>query len=68
MKVVYTDPDVEMNLVMREPYQVVFGSIPEDADVTLMMKGRHGRQVLARRAPKAGHGRPDGSDHAGVRA
>jgi hypothetical protein len=38
MKVVYTDPDVEMNILMRDPMQVILGPIDEDAVVTLMMK------------------------------
>src|SRR5690349_20728762 len=38
MKVIYTDPDIEMNIVMRDPMQVVAGPIDEEADVTLMMR------------------------------
>ena len=37
MRVLYTDPDVEMNVVMREEYQIVQGPISEPADVTLAM-------------------------------
>ena len=38
MKVIYTDPDIEMNIMMRDPMQVVAGPIDEEADVTLMMR------------------------------
>ena len=38
MKVIYTDPDIEMNIIMRDPMQVVAGPIDEEADVTLMMR------------------------------
>ena len=38
MKVIYTDPDIEMNILMRDPMQVVAGPIDEEADVTLMMR------------------------------
>ena len=38
MKVIYTDPDVEMNILMRDPMQVVIGPVDDEADVTLMMK------------------------------
>jgi hypothetical protein len=37
MRVLYTDPDVEMNVVMRDPVQVTAGPIDEAADVTLAM-------------------------------
>ena len=37
MRVIYTDPDVEMNVVMRDPIQVTAGPIDEAADVTLAM-------------------------------
>jgi putative sterol carrier protein len=38
MKVIYTDPDIEMNILMRDPMQVIAGPIDEEADVTLMMR------------------------------
>ena len=38
MKVVYTDPECELNIVMREPMQVVLGPIDDAPDVTLMMR------------------------------
>ncbi len=38
MKVVHTDSDVVMNVIMREPYQVVFGAMPGEPDITLMMR------------------------------
>jgi putative sterol carrier protein len=37
MRVLYTDPDVEMNIVMREEFAIVNGPIDEPADVTLAM-------------------------------
>jgi len=37
MRVLYTDPDVEMNVIMRDPMQVVAGPVEEAADVTLAM-------------------------------
>jgi hypothetical protein len=37
MRVLYTDPDTEMNVVMRDPIQVTAGPIEEAADVTLAM-------------------------------
>jgi hypothetical protein len=37
MRVLYTDPDVEMNVVMRDPLQVTAGPIDQAADVTLAM-------------------------------
>ena len=37
MRVLYTQPDVEMNIVMRDAFQVVQGPIDEPADVTLAM-------------------------------
>lgn len=37
MKVIYTDPDVEMNVIMREEMQVVAGPVDEEPDITLMM-------------------------------
>jgi hypothetical protein len=37
MRVLYTDPDVEMNVVMRDPVQVTVGPIDQAADVTLAM-------------------------------
>ena len=37
MKVIYTDPDVEMNVIMRDPMQVVAGPVDEEPDITLMM-------------------------------
>jgi len=37
MRVLYTDPDVEMNVIMRDPLQVVAGPVDEAADVTLAM-------------------------------
>jgi hypothetical protein len=37
MRVLYTDPDVEMNVIMRDPMQVVSGPVDEAADVTLAM-------------------------------
>jgi hypothetical protein len=38
MRVLYTDPDVEMNIIMRDPMQIVQGPIDEAADVTLAMR------------------------------
>ena len=38
MKVVYTDPDVEMNILCRDPMEVVLGPVPDEADVTLVMR------------------------------
>jgi putative sterol carrier protein len=38
MQVLYTDPDAEMNIVMRDPMEVVAGPIDAEPDVTLMMK------------------------------
>ncbi|MGQ0465103.1 MAG: hypothetical protein ACT4QG_07245 [Sporichthyaceae bacterium] len=37
MRAVYTDPECEMHVYMRDPVQVVFGPIDEPADVTMMM-------------------------------
>jgi putative sterol carrier protein len=37
MRVLYTDPDVEMNVIMRDPMQVTAGPVEEAADVTLAM-------------------------------
>jgi putative sterol carrier protein len=37
MRVLYTDPDVEMNVIMRDPMQVVAGPVEDAADVTLAM-------------------------------
>jgi putative sterol carrier protein len=37
MRVLYTDPDVEMNVIMRDPMQVVSGPVDEAPDVTLAM-------------------------------
>ena len=37
MRVLYTDPDVEMNVIMRDPMQVVAGPVEETPDVTLAM-------------------------------
>jgi putative sterol carrier protein len=37
MRVLYSDPDVEMNVVMREQFKIVQGPIDETADVTLAM-------------------------------
>jgi putative sterol carrier protein len=37
MRVLYTDPDVEMNIVMRDDFAIVNGPIDEPADVTLAM-------------------------------
>jgi hypothetical protein len=37
MRVLYTDPDVEMNVVFRDPVRVVLGPVEETADVTLAM-------------------------------
>jgi putative sterol carrier protein len=37
MRVLYTDPDVEMNVIMRDPMQVVAGPVEDAPDVTLAM-------------------------------
>ena len=37
MRVLYTDPSVEINVVMREQFKIVQGPIDEPADVTLAM-------------------------------
>lgn len=43
LQVFYTDPDVEVNIYMKEPgLRTVLGSIDEKADVTLVMKGDTG--------------------------
>ncbi|MEN8674058.1 hypothetical protein [Nocardioides sp.] len=43
MRVYYTDPDCQMNILMREPrMEIVIGDIDEPADVTLMMKSDTG--------------------------
>jgi putative sterol carrier protein len=38
MKVLYTDPDAEMTIRMRDPMEVVMGPVEDEADVTLTMK------------------------------
>ncbi|MGQ0623835.1 MAG: hypothetical protein ACT4PP_04155 [Sporichthyaceae bacterium] len=38
MKVIYTDPDVEMNILMRDPMQVIQGPVDDEPDVTLIMR------------------------------
>lgn len=38
MKVLYSDPDAEMNIIMRDPLHVVLGPIEDEPDVTLTMK------------------------------
>jgi hypothetical protein len=37
MRVLYTEPDVEMNVVFRDPVQVVSGPLDQTPDVTLAM-------------------------------
>jgi hypothetical protein len=37
MRVLYTEPEVEMNIIMREEMRVIAGPIDEAADVTLAM-------------------------------
>jgi len=38
MRVIYTEPDCEINIVMRDPMLVTAGPIDESADVTLAMR------------------------------
>jgi len=38
LRVLYTDPDVEMNVLMREPMEVIFGETDAQPDVTMLMR------------------------------
>lgn len=42
MRVLYTDPDVEMNILMTEPMQVILGPTDAKPDVTLAMRADTG--------------------------